>query len=145
MIIIFWEMTPCGSYKNRHFGGSYRLHLKKTSTSRCLYKSLQLHSVTCSHSCTLKMEAIRSFETSVLVRATRCHLPEDDNHHSHRHGNIKSYNLYFACQWAHTWQHYIIVILCCEFLWRWKICVICQKLKSIQSHQRLILPDEFKC
>jgi hypothetical protein len=21
MIIIFWEMTPCGSYKNRHFGG----------------------------------------------------------------------------------------------------------------------------
>jgi hypothetical protein len=27
MIIIFWEMTPCGSYKNRRFGGSYRLHL----------------------------------------------------------------------------------------------------------------------
>jgi hypothetical protein len=25
MIIIFWEMTPCGSYKNRRFGGSYRL------------------------------------------------------------------------------------------------------------------------
>jgi hypothetical protein len=23
MIIIFWEMTPCGSYKNRRFGGSY--------------------------------------------------------------------------------------------------------------------------
>jgi hypothetical protein len=54
MIIIFWEMTPCGSYKNR--------------------------SVTCSHSCTLKMEAIRSSETSVLIRATPCHLPEDDNH-----------------------------------------------------------------
>jgi hypothetical protein len=33
-----------------------------------------------SHSCTLKMEAIRSSETSVLIRATRCHLPEDDNH-----------------------------------------------------------------
>jgi hypothetical protein len=27
-IIIFWEMTPCGSYKNRGFGGSYRLHLQ---------------------------------------------------------------------------------------------------------------------
>jgi hypothetical protein len=26
MISIFWEMTPCGSYKNRRFGGSYRLH-----------------------------------------------------------------------------------------------------------------------
>jgi hypothetical protein len=23
MIIIFWEMTPCGSYKNRRFEGSY--------------------------------------------------------------------------------------------------------------------------
>jgi hypothetical protein len=28
MILIFWEMTPCGSYKNRRFGGSYRLHLQ---------------------------------------------------------------------------------------------------------------------
>jgi hypothetical protein len=28
MIIIFWEMTPCGSYMNRRFGGSYRLHLQ---------------------------------------------------------------------------------------------------------------------
>jgi hypothetical protein len=27
------------------------------------------------------MEAIRSSETSVLIRATRRHLPEDDNHH----------------------------------------------------------------
>jgi hypothetical protein len=26
------------------------------------------------------MEAIRSSETSVLIRATRRHLPEDDNH-----------------------------------------------------------------
>jgi hypothetical protein len=29
---------------------------------------------------TLKMGAIRSSETSVLIRATRRHLPEDDNH-----------------------------------------------------------------
>jgi hypothetical protein len=28
MIIIFWEMTLCGSYKNRRFGGSYHLHLQ---------------------------------------------------------------------------------------------------------------------
>jgi hypothetical protein len=38
------------------------------------------------------MEAIRSSERSVLIRATRRHLPEDDNHHSHRRGNLKSYN-----------------------------------------------------
>jgi hypothetical protein len=28
MIIIFWEMTPCGSYKNQRFRGSYHLHLQ---------------------------------------------------------------------------------------------------------------------
>jgi hypothetical protein len=25
MIIIFWEMTPCGSYKNRRFGSEDRI------------------------------------------------------------------------------------------------------------------------
>jgi hypothetical protein len=33
MIIIFWEMTPCGSYK------------EEEETSLCLYKSLQDESV----------------------------------------------------------------------------------------------------
>jgi hypothetical protein len=73
-------------------------------TSLCLYKSLQLRSVTCSHSCTLKMEAIRSSETSVLIRATRCHLPDDDNHHSHRRGNLKSYN-YNSCYTIVIFSH----------------------------------------
>jgi hypothetical protein len=49
---------------------------------------------TCSYSVTLKMEAIRSSETSVLIRATRRHLPENANHHSHRRGNLKSYKIY---------------------------------------------------
>jgi hypothetical protein len=39
------------------------------------------------------MDAIRSSETSVLARATRRHNPEDGILHSHRHGNLKSYNL----------------------------------------------------
>jgi hypothetical protein len=65
MIIIFWEMTPCGSDK-----------------------SLQLRSVTSSHSCTLKKEAIQSSETSVLIRATRCHFPQDDNHHRKVHHRV---------------------------------------------------------
>jgi hypothetical protein len=34
MIIIFWEMTPCGSYKNRRFGGSYRLHIQGVRVHR---------------------------------------------------------------------------------------------------------------
>jgi hypothetical protein len=23
---VFWDMTPCGSYKNRHFGGTHHFH-----------------------------------------------------------------------------------------------------------------------
>jgi hypothetical protein len=64
-----------GDYDDYHLLGDDT----SSPTSLCLYKSLQLRSVTCSHSCTLKMEAIRSSETSVLIRATRGHLPEDDN------------------------------------------------------------------
>jgi hypothetical protein len=25
--VVFWDVTPYGSYKNRRFGGTYRLHL----------------------------------------------------------------------------------------------------------------------
>jgi hypothetical protein len=39
----------------------------------------------------LMMEAIGFFETSILIRATRYHIPEDDILHSHRRGNLKSY------------------------------------------------------
>jgi hypothetical protein len=46
------------------------------------------------------MEAIRSSETSVLIRATRRHLPEDYNHHSHRRGNLKSYISVFVREMA---------------------------------------------
>jgi hypothetical protein len=42
----------------------------------------------------LKMEMIRSSETSVLTGATRRHIPEDDIVHRHRRGNLKSYIKY---------------------------------------------------
>jgi hypothetical protein len=48
---VFWDVTPCGCCKNR---------------------LLQILS-------TLMMEEIHSFDTSLLTRATRRHIPEDDN------------------------------------------------------------------
>jgi hypothetical protein len=40
----------------------------------------------------MKMEATRSSETSVLTRSTWHHIPEDDTLRSHRRENLKSYN-----------------------------------------------------
>jgi hypothetical protein len=39
------------------------------------------------------MEAMRSYETSVLIRATGGNIPEDGIHRSYRRENLKSYNV----------------------------------------------------
>jgi hypothetical protein len=73
MIIIFWEMTPCGSYKYRRFGGSVfyeSVPIQELTTSLCNLLAL-VHP---------EDGGDTSSETSVLIRATRRHLPEDDNH-----------------------------------------------------------------
>jgi hypothetical protein len=72
---VFWDVAPCRSCPNRRFGGTYRLHLqgrniRERKTPAQAGSSLMNFS-------TLKMEAIRSSETSVHTGSTRRHIPED--------------------------------------------------------------------
>jgi hypothetical protein len=83
---VFSDVTPCGSCKNRCFGGTYRLHHQgdknqKDKNNVSCKGQPQLHSVlrllvtanfvpSSPTTVTLTMEVIRSYETSVLTRAT---------------------------------------------------------------------------
>jgi hypothetical protein len=33
---VFWNVTPCGFYKNRRFGGMYRLHYQGDKNRRAI-------------------------------------------------------------------------------------------------------------
>jgi hypothetical protein len=78
---VFWDVAPCISGVNRRFGGTYRLHLQDSQlapvrTVSSLADFLIFPS-------TLRMEAIRSSETSVNTTSIRCQIPEDCFLHCH--------------------------------------------------------------
>jgi hypothetical protein len=76
---VFWDVAPCrSSGLSRRFGGTYRLHLKgRKIRERSLQPPAHAGSSLADFS-TLKMEAIRSSETSVKsTSSTRRHIPED--------------------------------------------------------------------
>jgi hypothetical protein len=69
---VFWDVTPCGSYKKRRLGGMkkcFRSVLRLLVTANLIPSSLIL--------VTLMMETMLSSETSVLIRATRCNIAEN--------------------------------------------------------------------
>jgi hypothetical protein len=80
---VFWDVMPCGSCKNRRFGGTQLLHhqgdknwwtrnLSVTSNWRTQHASVASYSYVPSSPIfvTLKMEELSSSETSVLTRVT---------------------------------------------------------------------------
>jgi hypothetical protein len=60
---VFWDVTPCGSCKNRRFGGALLVAASVVPCSQILV--------------TLMKEALGSSETSVLTRATRRNIPKE--------------------------------------------------------------------
>jgi hypothetical protein len=89
----FWDVTPCGSYKNQHFGGMYRLHHQGDKDR--LANVLQLLFIANIPSSpilvTLMMETINFSKTLFLTRATWHNIPEDGILHSYHHENLKSF------------------------------------------------------
>jgi hypothetical protein len=67
---VFWDITPCGFCTNRRLGGNYPTMIRVTRIGE--------QGTKLAVTITLLMKSIHSFETSVLTRATRSDIQEDD-------------------------------------------------------------------
>jgi hypothetical protein len=60
-VAVFWDVALCGPYVNRHFRGTYRLHLQGRKLA--------------------EQETGMQQVPRQLLHATQCYIPEDDNVH----------------------------------------------------------------
>jgi hypothetical protein len=88
---VFWDVTPCGSCKNRRFGGTWCLFHQgdknwwiRNNASVALSSPILV---------TLMMEKQSSPEMSVRTRATQRNIPEVAILHSHRRENLNCYTM----------------------------------------------------
>jgi hypothetical protein len=69
----FWDVTPCGSCRNRRFGETAPPSSQRASVASCTPILLILMVI-----------ELRPSETSVLTRSTRHNIPGEGIFHSHR-------------------------------------------------------------
>jgi hypothetical protein len=100
---VFWDFTPCGSCKNLRFGGKYRVRHQSGRNQRA-------RNVSSNKQLKHAAKVIFPFQTSVLITATRRHIPEDSNRHCR--GKLKSYTANKVAIYIYI---YIYSLMQCKF------------------------------
>jgi hypothetical protein len=98
---VFWDVALCRSCVNRRFGGTRRLHLqgRRIRERVCSVQPPAHAGSSLADYSTLKIETIRSSETSVHTRSTQGHIPQD--------GILHDSYLLGCFHWSHSIKPYI--------------------------------------